>query len=329
MRRFSTPLAMTLLAASLAITAGPAAATYRTTIDFSITPSIADEGQSVVLRAYVFGLYPPTDPPGHGPPLVVNGLVHFWDMTSNVEVGSATLHYDANDENVCSFTYGPLSGSSRMMAARFYGDITYDPSASALVQLTINVPTAIVLAQFDVTPGPDGIELRWSFVDASRVSSTVVERSRDAAGPWVTILPELRRDGDMTAALDRTTEPGQAYFYRLDANLADGSSVTFGPISSIGSARTGETAVNVVAPNPTRAASQIQYTVARVGRVRLEVTDVAGRVMATLFDGVQQPGRFQVSWDGTNRGERLPAGLYLARLTTPDRTVSRKIARLQ
>jgi flagellar hook assembly protein FlgD len=62
--------------------------------------------------------------------------------------------------------------------------------------------------------------------------------------------------------------------------------------------------------------------------VRLEVTDIAGRVVTVLFDGVKQAGRFELSWDGTHRGERLQSGVYFVRLTTKDRTVARRITLL-
>jgi hypothetical protein len=193
----------------------------------------------------------------------------------------------------------------------------------AVLLHTGDVVTPTLLAQFDATSDPDGIRLRWSFGDASRVSSTTVERGPNAMGPWVTITTESRQ----LTALDRMTDPGQTYFYRLNVRLVDGSSVIFGPITSTSSALL-ESAVNVLSPNPARGASQIQYTVARTGHVRLDVADIAGRVVATLFDGVQHSGHFQLAWDGTSRGERLPAGIYFIRLRTVDQAVARRVTRL-
>ncbi len=210
-------------------------------------------------------------------------------------------------------------------------DLAVANSGSSTVTVLLHTKEQLVatlLAQFDATSGPDGIELRWSFGDASRVSSATIERGPDSVGPWSPITLELRRDGDVTAALDRKTDPGRTYFYRLNVKLVDGSSVRFGPISSTASALIRESALNVLAPNPARAASQVQYSVARAGHVRLEVADVTGRVVTTLFDGIQPAGRFQLAWDGTNRGQRLQAGLYFVRLTTLDRIVAMKITRL-
>jgi len=94
--------------------------------------------------------------------------------------------------------------------------------------------------------------------------------------------------------------------------------------TSVDASPAGATAIDFVAPNPSRATSRIQYTVARTGHMRIEVVDVAGRVVSTLVDGVEAAGRHEAAW----RGERMPAGVFFVRLTTPDRTVSRKIVRL-
>jgi hypothetical protein len=91
----------------------------------------------------------------------------------------------------------------------------------------------------------------------------------------------------------------------------------------------GGSGLNLVAPNPARSAARIEYTVARAGPVRLEVADVTGRVVATLFRGDQAAGRYPVSWDGTASNEKLPAGIYFVRLTTLGQSFASKLIRIQ
>jgi len=224
-----------------------------------------------------------------------------------------------------SVVIGGLNGDGRLdLAIANYGSNTI----SALVNVGGGM-TATLLAQFDAVAGAEGVELRWSFGDGSRVASVTIERAPAAEGPWVPITPELREEGEVTTALDRTADPGQANFYRLIARLVDGTSATFGPVSSTGSAPIVGSDMMLVGPNPTREGARIRYAVARAGSVRLAVVDVSGRVVTSLVDVIQPPGRYELAWDGTNGGRRLSAGLYFVRLTAPDRSVVRKLATIR
>ena len=80
-----------------------------------------------------------------------------------------------------------------------------------------------------------------------------------------------------------------------------------------------------IGPNPARGAFSIQYAVARAGRVRLELLDVSGRVVATLTDRVHAPGRHVVDWDGAS-AQRMPPGLYFVRYTERQDVSVRKVA---
>jgi len=61
--------------------------------------------------------------------------------------------------------------------------------------------------------------------------------------------------------------------------------------------------------------------------VEITVYDIKGRLVTTLASGQVTAGRHKVSWDGKDsEGHRVAPGIYLCRLATPERTVSRKIA---
>jgi hypothetical protein len=71
-------------------------------------------------------------------------------------------------------------------------------------------------------------------------------------------------------------------------------------------------------PNPFNPQTTIPVQVgpAASGRaLQLEILDVRGRVVRTLLAGPRAAGRHEIVFDGRNqRGERLPSGVYLARL---------------
>ena len=44
---------------------------------------------------------------------------------------------------------------------------------------------------------------------------------------------------------------------------------------------------------------------------RLTIYDISGRVVKTFDEGVAMPGRYKVTWNGTNdRGQRVASGVY-------------------
>ena len=65
-------------------------------------------------------------------------------------------------------------------------------------------------------------------------------------------------------------------------------------------------------PNPARGAMTLRYGVAEAGPVTLEVFDAMGRRVASLWDGTAEAGEHRATWDTS----ALPAGVYLARLTS-------------
>jgi hypothetical protein len=72
-------------------------------------------------------------------------------------------------------------------------------------------------------------------------------------------------------------------------------------------------------PNPFNPSTIISYEIAKVGHVSLKVYNVLGQQIATLVDGVQSPGRYNVEFDGS----KLSSGVYFYQLKT-DNFVSTK-----
>jgi len=79
-------------------------------------------------------------------------------------------------------------------------------------------------------------------------------------------------------------------------------------------------------PNPVRDLSRIRYYLPQAGPVTMTIHDVAGRTVRRLWSGEQQGGSRILWWDRrTGDGARVAAGVYWARLETPDGSVSRKV----
>lgn len=69
-------------------------------------------------------------------------------------------------------------------------------------------------------------------------------------------------------------------------------------------------------PNPFNPRTTLRFDVPAGGEVRLEIYDVAGRLIRTLLAADLPAGSHQAAWDGTDSaGRGMPSGCYFARLT--------------
>jgi hypothetical protein len=64
-------------------------------------------------------------------------------------------------------------------------------------------------------------------------------------------------------------------------------------------------------PNPFNPSTELSFDVRDVSRVTLRIYDLLGREVATLVDGVREPGRYSAAWDAS----RMPGGIYFAKMT--------------
>ncbi|MBE0645702.1 MAG: T9SS type A sorting domain-containing protein [Bacteroidetes bacterium] len=78
-------------------------------------------------------------------------------------------------------------------------------------------------------------------------------------------------------------------------------------------------------PNPFNPSTTITYTLDERRHVRLAVCDALGREARVLADGMMDAGRQQVNFDAAD----LPGGMYMLRLTTGGRALTRKMILLK
>jgi hypothetical protein len=70
-----------------------------------------------------------------------------------------------------------------------------------------------------------------------------------------------------------------------------------------------------VIPNPAKQSALVRCDLARHGMADLSIYTVDGRHVKTLVHGVQEAGRYEFSWDGTDRnGNLVKSGAYFVRL---------------
>jgi hypothetical protein len=75
-----------------------------------------------------------------------------------------------------------------------------------------------------------------------------------------------------------------------------------------------------------RGVMECEVHLAVATRLRLDILDVTGRIVATLVDDVMPSGSTLLQWNGVDRaGNQSRRGVYFVRALTPDAVVSRKL----
>ncbi len=83
-------------------------------------------------------------------------------------------------------------------------------------------------------------------------------------------------------------------------------------------------------PNPLVAGTRLALHLPVESRLRLDVFDVRGRLVARLLDAHRNAGEHAVAWDGRDaRGQQLPAGAYFAVLEAGGQRAVRKLLMLR
>jgi len=138
-------------------------------------------------------------------------------------------------------------------------------------------------------------------------------------GVLATIRFELRGTGDAGIATGPiVARDGMNANLDLAAEIRTGSSAQHSvPAASF---------LNSCFPNPFNPSTTLEYGLALAGHVSISVFDLRGRQVRQLVDEVKLPGLYSVEWDGTDaRGSRLASGVYLARMSTRDNTLVRRM----
>ncbi len=204
---------------------------------------------------------------------------------------------------------------------------------------TIN-PLPIVLGSFTarINPNGPGVLLEWMTISEINNYGFYVQRRRDNEQQWTELPGFVPGHGTTTepqyySYVDNTITEIGLYHYRLRQVDLDGTS-HFTPAISINI--TSLTSVEEVAPrvfqllqnypNPFNPTTTIKFSVETTAPTKLELYNVLGQKVATLFDDVAEAGKYyRVNVDGSS----LASGMYLYRLHSGDRTDLKKMLLLK
>jgi hypothetical protein len=142
---------------------------------------------------------------------------------------------------------------------------------------------------------------------------------RDAGATWAAYSEDLP---EAVLVLDLVVVPeARSLLVATHGNGMYRRSLIDDPVAAESDAAPDGFRLSAAAPNPFRTQTALTYELDAPAEVRLEVFDTAGRRVAVLAEGPQPAGAHQVTF----APEGLAAGVYIARLTTGERVLSRRL----
>jgi hypothetical protein len=256
----------------------------------------------------------------------------------------ATVHFlQPATSMVTQFYIHPGSNPS-IPGSPVYAD-PLDPSH--LIPLYISsgsedMPVALVFPYYlvAVSAGPltarmEGarVFLSWEYEEAAPLEGFhVYRRIDDGAARRLTAVPLRGWQGRVEYQDPAAGFPAGTVLRYHYAIVAGGAEVGRGDeiTVTVTSAVPAVTVLHAAYPNPFNPTTHLRFEVARAGRVQLEVFDLAGRRVRTLFDGWLPAVVREEIWDGRDdTGRLVPSGVYYCRLITAERTAMQKLTLLK
>jgi hypothetical protein len=260
---------------------------------------------------------------------------------------------ESNDSSVCAWSPGwegdgffsrmvykdmfPAASSDNMGVNLMYNNQTID--TCAILDVSSNAPTGLGEGVSYEPPGtvthteangPDAGysmeivihtgELAYSVLDTFMLAITMWDMDFASVDAWTDGVSDYIPDwwGTQWAAPDFE----KYYLYRgvwLSNQILDNVDESPAQI-----ARTFSLSQNY--PNPFNPSTTIDYSVPTASQVDVEVFDILGRKVATLFSGKIAAGNHQVVWNGTNdTGQFVSNGVYFYKIRTADFSQTRKM----
>jgi len=226
----------------------------------------------------------------------------------------------------------------------------YFPQIISDINVTANVNIGIQFANMDICPIPDGLQASQGLNDHVHLDWADLSHP-DLAGyniyraDWVNGIFEMLNDVPVFGSSydDFTTEGSNIYWYYVTAVFtgSDYGIVSMASTKAMGSndeiTDVEETAnipekfsLSQNYPNPFNARTVIDFAVPTAGPVTLDIFNILGQKVATLYNGNHEAGYMSVVWNATDdAGNDVASGLYFYRVMAGSEQITKRMLMLK
>jgi hypothetical protein len=196
------------------------------------------------------------------------------------------------------------------------------------VDLTINhfadigwldAATAARVAPGYINAGTDGVRIEWYTSAAANLAWSAERTVGDDI--WTTIGAPDVQGQNLLVLTDSDVEPGMSYGYRVSARDADGLSLSEVVWVTIPDAAIA-LALEGAQPNPAVRGLNVAFTLSGVSPARLDLINVAGRIVGSMDLAGRSPGRHIINFGA---GRSVPSGTYFLRLSQDGKSLSKPV----
>jgi hypothetical protein len=186
----------------------------------------------------------------------------------------------------------------------------------------------ITLESFTATARKGRVLVAWKVSREENHAGYNLFRREDAGGAdYVKLNDALIVGRSPYEFEDGGVKAGAAYKYLLEAVDLSGGKERFGPARvEMPSGQKRAFALAQSYPNPARTAATIKFALPEATTAELEVYDLSGRRVATLYSGAAEAGEGEVVWNlAGDDGAAVAPGVYVYRLRTSGDAAARRL----
>lgn len=228
----------------------------------------------------------------------------------------ARLLSSADDIDYLNFPIAGRLGSGRVNAFRA---LTEDPPP---------VRPGLILPENEAVDLVTSVEFEWEAVSSAATYHFQLSREEDFSSIFLN-LPGLTE----TTLLRHGFDTESTFYWRVRGVTSNGTeglwsvtnSFTTGTVVNIDNGEVTDVPQSITLsqnyPNPFNPVTQIAYELSEPADISINVYNVTGQRVATLYNGLQQSGRHQVAFDGSS----LSSGVYIYQLRTSEKVLNRKM----